>query len=113
MEHKFILSCCSTADVPYDHVARRQISVLHYTYVVDGTEYEDDMGRDGASLPRFYEWIRQGKQPSTSQVSVGRYIEYFTELLELLRFIVAENAPALSDDIMYMTTTKWIIPKLC
>lgn len=82
MEHKFILSCCSTADVPYAHMAERQVSVLHYTYVVDGVEYEDDMGRDEASLPRFYEWIRQGKQPSTSQVSVGRYIEYFTELLE-------------------------------
>ena len=82
MEHKFILSSCSTADVPYDHMAGRQISVLHYTYVVDGVEYEDDMGRDQESLLRFYEWIRQGKQPSTSQVSVGRYIEYFTELLE-------------------------------
>ena len=82
MEHKFILSCCSTADVPYDHMEKRQVSILHYTYVMDGVEYEDDMGRDKASLPQFYEWIRQGKQPSTSQVSVGRYIEYFTELLK-------------------------------
>lgn len=82
MEHKFILSCCSTADVPYDHMEKRQVSILHYTYVVDDVEYEDDMGRDQESLPRFYEWIRQGKQPSTSQVSVGRYIEYFTKLLE-------------------------------
>lgn len=82
MEQKFVLSCCSTADVSYDHMTRRQISVLHYTYAVDGVEYEDDMGRDGASLPRFYEWIRQGKQPSTSQISVGRYMEYFAELLK-------------------------------
>lgn len=81
MERKFVLSCCSTADVPYDHMAEREIAVLHYSYVVDGAEYEDDMGRDGGSLPRFYEWIRQGKQPVTSQVSIGRYIEYFTQLL--------------------------------
>lgn len=32
----------------------------------------------------------------------------FTELLELLRFTVAENAPTLSDDIMYMSVKDWM-----
>lgn len=44
---------------------------MFYTYVVDGTEYDDDMGRDPAALPRFYGFIRQGKLPQTSLVNVA------------------------------------------
>ncbi len=60
MENQFTLSCCSTVDLPYAYMASRHIPVLFYTYVVDGTQYEDDMGRDPAALPRFYGFIRQG-----------------------------------------------------
>ena len=53
MERKFILSCCSTVDLPYSYMQSRDIPVLFYTYVVDGQEYVDDMGRDPEALPRF------------------------------------------------------------
>ena len=51
MERKFILSCCSTVDLPYSYMQSRDIPVLFYTYVVDGQEYVDDMGRDPEALP--------------------------------------------------------------
>ena len=51
MERKFILSCCSTVDLPYSYMEQRDIPVLFYTYVVDGQEYVDDMGRDPEALP--------------------------------------------------------------
>ena len=54
MSEKFILSCESTVDLPYDYITGRDISVLFYTYQVDGTEYVDNMGRDKAELERFY-----------------------------------------------------------
>ena len=38
MERKFILSCCSTVDLPYSYMEQRDIPVLFYTYVVDGQE---------------------------------------------------------------------------
>ena len=47
MERKFILSCCSTVDLPYSYMEQRDIPVLFYTYVVDGQEYVDDMGPGG------------------------------------------------------------------
>ena len=82
MENQFTLSCCSTVDLPYAYMASRHIPVLFYTYVVDGTEYDDDMGRDPAALPRFYGFIRQGKLPQTSQINVAEYVEFFDGLLK-------------------------------
>lgn len=77
MEKKYILSCESTVDLPYTYVQSRQIPVLFYSYTVDGQAYEDDMGRDPAALPRFYQFLADGKIPSTSQVNAFRYEEFF------------------------------------
>lgn len=82
MEHKFILSCESTVDMPYSYISGRDISVIFYTYMIDGVEYVDDMGRDPESLERFYAFIADGKLPTTSQINAQRYYDYFDELLK-------------------------------
>ena len=82
MERKFILSCCSTVDLPYSHMAEREIPVQFYTYVVDGETYVDDMGRDSEALPRFYRFLEEGKLPQTSQINVAAYTEFFEALLQ-------------------------------
>ena len=82
MERKFILSCCSTVDLPYSYMQSRDIHVLFYTYVVDGQEYVDDMGRDPEALPRFYRFLEAGKLPQTSQINVGTYLDFFEAQLE-------------------------------
>ena len=82
MEHPFILSCESTVDVPYDYVRERHIPVIFYSYIVDGKEYDDDMGRDPQALPRFYGFLNEGKMPSTSQINEECYEDFFTELLK-------------------------------
>ena len=46
MNYAFQLSCESTVDMPYSYITGRDISVLFYTYSMDGVEYEDNMGRD-------------------------------------------------------------------
>ena len=46
MSNKFILSCESTVDLPYSYVAGRDISVLFYSYSIDGVEFEDEMGKE-------------------------------------------------------------------
>ena len=46
MAASFILSCESTVDLPYSYIQSREIPVLEYTYMMDGVEYSDDMGRD-------------------------------------------------------------------
>ena len=79
---KFILSCESTVDLPYKKVVDRNLPVLFYTYVVDGVEYIDDMGKEEDSIPNFYRMLDDGKMPSTSQINVFRYTEFFEKLLE-------------------------------
>lgn len=82
MDGKFILSCESTVDMPYDYVDSRNIPVLFYSYTVDGQEYLDDMGRDAGALPHFYELLNDGKLPSTSQLNEFQYEEFLEGLLE-------------------------------
>lgn len=82
MERKFILSCGSTVDLPYSYCESRDIPVIFYTYVVDGKEYVDDMLRDPDALPRFYEILKEGKLPHTSQVNTEAYVDFFDSLLK-------------------------------
>ena len=81
MTDKFVLSCCSTVDLPYSRMEEREIPVLFYTYTVDDVLYVDDMGRDSAEQDRFYDMLAAGKLPKTSQINVGTYAEYFEKLL--------------------------------
>ena len=82
MQTNFTLSCESTVDLPYAYVNGRDIPVLFYSYTVDGTEYPDDMLRDPEALPRFYQFLRDGKLPSTSQINEPVYEDFFEEQLQ-------------------------------
>lgn len=82
MAQKFILSCCSTVDMPYSYQEKRNIPVMFYTYTIDKKEFVDDMGSDPSALPRFYEFIASDKLPHTSQINVGTYTDFFEAQLQ-------------------------------
>lgn len=82
MKPTFVLSCESTVDMPFSYMEGRNIPVIFYTYMVDGVEYVDDMLRDPEALPRFYAMIEAGKLPTTSQLNVYKYKEFFEEQLK-------------------------------
>lgn len=82
MNATFTLSCESTVDMPYGDMAKRGIPVLFYSYMVDGVEYADDMGRDSQALPRFYQFLAEGKIPTTSQLNEFQYEAFFEPLLQ-------------------------------
>ncbi len=82
MQNNFILSCESTVDLPYDYVTGRDISVLFYSYIIDGVEYEDNMGRDPEAMADFYQKLADGSLPTTSQINTYQYAEYFDKLLQ-------------------------------
>ncbi len=82
MSANFQLSCESTVDLPYTYTTERDISVLFYTYTMAGEEYEDDMLRDPEALPRFFTRLKAGEMPSTSQINVSRYWDFFEPLLQ-------------------------------
>ncbi len=82
MRENFVLSCESTVDLPYDYLARRDLSILFYSYTIDGVEYEDNMGRDPRAMTDFYQKLEDGALPTTSQINVFKYEEYFDKLLQ-------------------------------
>lgn len=82
MANDFILSCESTVDLPYSHMAGRNIPVLFYSYTVDSKIYIDNMGRDKKNLELLYSLIDAGHLPSTSQLNEQEYLEFFEPLLE-------------------------------
>lgn len=77
----YILTCCSTADMPYEYFNRRNIPFVCFHYNMDGIDYADDLGQ---SMPfkEFYEKIKAGAMPTTSQVNVGQFIEFFEPYLK-------------------------------
>lgn len=66
MQANFVISCESTVDLPFPYVSERDIPVIFYSYAIDGQEYVDDMLRDPKALPQFYQFLEEGKLPSTS-----------------------------------------------
>lgn len=78
---KFILSCCSTADLSKEHFEARDISYICFHYELDGVQYPDDLGQ---SMPfdKFYQAMVDGADTKTSQVNADEYEAYFRKFLE-------------------------------
>ena len=77
----YILSCCSTADLTKEHFLSRGISYICFHYNMNGVTYTDDLG-ESMSFEDFYAAVKDGADVSTSQVTMGEYLEYFRRFLE-------------------------------
>ena len=77
----YVLSCCSTVDLTKEHLDRINVSYACYHFVLDGVEYADDLGQ---SIPfdEFYNRLKNGSDSTTSQISVGEYLDYFKKFLD-------------------------------
>lgn len=78
---KFILTCCSTADMSKEYFSERKIPFVSFHFNIDGKEYVDDLGQS-MSFEEFYKRIDQGAMPTTSQVNIGEFIDFFEPFLK-------------------------------
>ena len=78
---KFILSCCSTADLTQEHFEQINVKYICFHYEIDGVTYPDDLGK---SLPfdEFYKRMANGASTKTSQVNASEFQEYFEPFLQ-------------------------------
>ena len=76
----YVLSCCSVVDLSPEYMAERNISFAPLHYILDGKEYDDDMGAT-MSAAEFYQTMRDGADVSTSQVNVDEFTHYFEPFL--------------------------------
>lgn len=77
----FVLTCCSTADMPESFFQERDVHYVCFHYTMDDTTYPDDLGK---SMPfeEFYARIAAGATPTTSQVNVEQFTEFFEPFLK-------------------------------
>ncbi len=78
--NRFVLSCCSTADMPASYFADRNIPYVCFHFTLDGVEYSDDLGKS-YPFPDFYRRLAEGGEARTSQVNEWQFISFFEPLL--------------------------------
>ncbi|WP_165170733.1 DegV family protein [Adlercreutzia sp. ZJ242] len=71
-------SCC---DLPPQVVDREGVYLLKFPYILDGQTFEDDLFQS-VSAPEFYDAMRKGAEPSTSQISMPVIIDAFNAAVD-------------------------------
>lgn len=77
----YIITCCSTADMPYDYFKEKNIPFVSFHYIMEGKEYPDDLGQT-MSFEEFYNRIAGGAMPTTSQVNVEQFMAFYEPYLK-------------------------------
>lgn len=77
---KFIVCTDSGCDLPMDVLQQHGIVPLRLKYEIDGKEYRDTMLHEDCH--EFYEKMRAGAVPKTSQVNLFDYVSFWKELLD-------------------------------
>jgi DegV family protein with EDD domain len=71
----------SCSDLPLWYVKQRNIPIINYTFNFRGKDYKDDFGQS-ISYSEFYNDVRNGEMPTTSQVNSQVFIDCFTKYIE-------------------------------
>ena len=76
----YVVTCCSTVDMPFDYMQRRKIPYVNFHFNLNGKDYPDDLGQT-ITFDEFYAKIAAGAMPTTSQINVGEFIAFFEPFL--------------------------------
>lgn len=76
---RIVVDTC--ADLTPEIAATLDVDILGFPYIVDGVEHTDDIWTS-ITPKAFYDQLRAGSRASTSAVSLGRYLEFFTQCAE-------------------------------
>lgn len=78
---KYIITCCAAVDMPADYLSSRSIPYICFSYRIEDTEYRDDFGKN-LSYEDFYKKIDDGALPTTSQINITEFMEFFEPYLK-------------------------------
>jgi EDD domain protein, DegV family len=73
---KTVIITDSCSDLPLQYVEENNIPVIGMTYHIKGKDFEDDFGRT-MSYKEFYDTVRNGEMPTTSQINTFKFTEMF------------------------------------
>lgn len=77
----FIITCDSTVDLPLKYLVDRDIYHVALQYDMNGVTRSDDFGTS-VRFEDFYQMIREGAMPTTSQVNIIQYYELFAPFVK-------------------------------
>lgn len=64
--NEFVIVSDSTVDLPKEYLREKQVPIISLSYVMDGVTYEE---MNGLSHKEFFEKLRAGSLPTTSQIN--------------------------------------------
>ena len=64
--NEFVIVSYSTVDLPKEYLQAKQVPIISLSYIMDGVTYEE---MDGLSHKEFFEKLRTGSLPTTSQIN--------------------------------------------
>lgn len=76
---KFVITADSTVDLPKAFLEEKQVPVVSLSYIIDGATYRDG---EGLTSKEFYDKIREGAMPTTSQVNPEQARDLFEPILK-------------------------------
>lgn len=76
-----VLIVDSNCDLPLSYIKENNIVPLFIKVLFKGIETQDDFGQT-LTYKEFYDSVRQGETPSTSQINSFTFAEKFTELIK-------------------------------
>lgn len=64
--NEFVIVSDSSVDLPKEYLQSKQVPIISLSYIMDGVTYEE---MDGLSHKEFFEKLRAGSLPTTSQIN--------------------------------------------
>lgn len=78
---EYIIATDSNCDLPLSYITTHNIPIFHITANLEGQEIIDDLGAS-YSHHDFYDKLRKGSMPTTSQVNMYTFKEQFTKWIQ-------------------------------
>lgn len=78
---KYQLTTSSPCDLTYQYLEEHKIPFVYFKFIIDEVVHLDDLGK---TMPpaEFYDLIKAGKMPTTSQVNAEEYKDFFRPMLD-------------------------------
>ncbi|MDD3403933.1 MAG: DegV family protein [Hespellia sp.] len=76
---EYVITTDSTVDLPKEYLKEHQITYLPLSYMIDGNTYKD---MSGLTHKEFFDHIRKGSMPTTSQVNPSEAKEAFEPIIK-------------------------------
>ena len=78
----YVIISDSTCDLRSDMAKSLNVEIIPMTFQIEGREYKNYLDEREMSLSSFYDTVRRGNIPTTSQISVNTFIDVIKPFLE-------------------------------